>query len=151
MEENRTYVILTEKQFNLCNDCIKKLENLFSILVASTSFPSFLRMAKPTFEITDTHAPDGQAFRLVKFEIPGGVTTPAQFVEAVSEIEASLQGKLPILINGRGPVWGYGMLFHTAHPSPAIATYDPRLGYVVIQTHDERFHLGQVIELNDVP
>lgn len=90
---------------------------------------------------------DGTQFRLVNFEIPGGVTTPAQFAQAVQEIESQLEGQLPLLINGRGPVWGYGMVFHAAHPSPAIATYDPRLGYVVIQTHDERFHIGQILNL----
>jgi CRISPR-associated protein Csx3 len=103
-------------------------------------------MAKPIFEITDITA-NGYSFRLVQFEIPGGVTTPTEFIEAVQEIAAQLPGKLPILINGRGPVWGYGMLFHAAHPTPAIATYDPRLGYVVVQTHDQHFSLGQIIEI----
>jgi CRISPR-associated protein Csx3 len=103
-------------------------------------------MAKPVFDISDTIS-NGQTFRLVKFEIPNGVTTPAQFAEAVQEVELQLQGKLPTLVNGRGPVWGYGMIFHMAHPTPAIAAYDPRLGYVVVQTHDERFSLGQIIEI----
>lgn len=104
-------------------------------------------MAKPTFKITDQSHPTGITVRLVEFEIPNGVTTPEQFAEAVQDIEADLVGALPILINGRGPVWGYGMIFHAAHPSPAIATYDPRLGYVVVQTHDERFQVGQILEL----
>ena len=104
-------------------------------------------MAKPIFTITDKLYTDEITVRLVEFEIPNGVTTPEQFAEAVQEIEADLVGSLPILINGRGPVWGYGMLFHTAHPSPAIATYDPRLGYVIVQTHDERFQVGKIVEL----
>jgi CRISPR-associated protein Csx3 len=103
-------------------------------------------MAKPIFTITDKLHADGYPLRLVEFEIPGGVTTPEQFVEAVQEIEGQLVGTLPILLNGRGPIWGYGMLFHTAHASPAIATYDPRLGYVIVQTHDERFQLGKTID-----
>lgn len=104
-------------------------------------------MTKPIFEIKDIQGADGIQFRSVNFEIPGGVTTPTQFAEAVQEIQAQLVGALPILINGRGPVWGYGMLLHSAHPSPAIATYDPRLGYVIVQTHDERFQLGATIDL----
>jgi CRISPR-associated protein Csx3 len=103
-------------------------------------------MAKPIFTITDKLHADGYTLRLVEFEIPGGVTTPEQFVEAVQDIEGQLVGTLPILLNGRGPVWGYGMLFHAAHASPAIATYDPRLGYVIVQTHDERFQLGKTID-----
>jgi CRISPR-associated protein Csx3 len=104
-------------------------------------------MAKPTFRITDQLHADGFMVRLVAFEIPGGVTTPEQFVEAVQEIKAQLVGALPILINGRGPIWGYGLLLHAAHASPAIATYDPRLGYVIVQTHDERFQLGKILQL----
>jgi CRISPR-associated protein Csx3 len=79
------------------------------------------------------------------------VTTPSQFAEAVQEIELKLAGAFVVLVNGRGPVWGYGMIFHAAHPSAAIATYDPRLGYVVTQTHNERFHVGQVLEDPETP
>jgi CRISPR-associated protein Csx3 len=104
-------------------------------------------MTKPTFEIQDIQSPDGITYRSVMFDIPGGITTPAQFAEAVQEIASQLIGTLPILLNGRGPVWGYCMLLHSAHPSPAIATYDPRLGYVIVQTHDERFQLGATINL----
>lgn len=104
-------------------------------------------MAKPIFDIADTPIAEDLTVRIVTFEIPGGVTTPTQFATTIEEIASQLQGKLPILINGRGPIWAYGMLFHAAHPTPAIATYDPRLGYVVVQTHDERFQLGQIIDL----
>jgi CRISPR-associated protein Csx3 len=97
-------------------------------------------MAKPIFTIRDI-----ADLRLVKFEIPGGVTTPMEFAEVVQEMGPQLSGAFVVLVNGRGPVWGYGMIFHEAHPSFAIATYDPRLGYVVTQTHDARYQVGQVI------
>lgn len=97
-------------------------------------------MAKPIITIGDQ-----AGVRLVKFEIPGGVTSPTEFAEAVAEIHGLLSGPMPVLINGRGPVWGYAMLAHEAHPTPACATYDPRLGYVVVSTHDERFVVGQEI------
>jgi CRISPR-associated protein Csx3 len=85
-------------------------------------------------------------YRICKFEIPGGVTTPPEFAEAVREIVDQLPGNLPVLINGRGPVWGYGMLIHASHPTPVVATYDPRLlGYVVVASHSPRFKVGDVI------
>jgi len=96
---------------------------------------------KPEIIISD-HA----GFRVVRFEIPGGVTTPQEFASAVADVEKGLPGPLPVLINGRGPVWGYGMLIHASHPTPMVATYDPRLaGYVVVATHRGDYVLGQVI------
>lgn len=97
-------------------------------------------MARPIITVEDR-----AEFRLVKFEIPGGVTTPPEFAEATAEVADQLPGDRPVLVSGRGPVWGYGMLLHAAHPTPAAATYDPRLGYVVVTTHDERFVVGQII------
>lgn len=96
---------------------------------------------KPTFEIIEHEA----GFRLVKFEIPEGVTTPEELAAAMTELPA-LAGELPILINGRGPVWCYGMLIHSAHPTPAVGCYDPRLGgYVIVASHDARYTVGDVI------
>ncbi len=102
-------------------------------------------MAKPTITVKD-HAAGA---RLVKFEIPGGVTTPEEFAAAMAAVEKDLPGDRPVLINGRGPIWGYGMLIHAAHPTPAVAVYDPRLGvggaYVVVATHDARFSVGGLV------
>jgi CRISPR-associated protein Csx3 len=102
-------------------------------------------MAQPIFKIAELTDANGVVFRSIEFEIPGGVTSPPEFAAAVTEIASRLAGKLPILLNGRGPVWGYGMLLHVAHPTPAVATFDPRLGYVVVQSHDSRFEVGQIL------
>jgi CRISPR-associated protein Csx3 len=96
---------------------------------------------KPVLQIYDLGD-----FRVVKFEIPGGITSPEEFATAVKEVEKSLAGDKVVLFNGRGPVWGYCMLVHAAHPTPAVGTYDPRLaGYVIVSTHHENYTLGQVI------
>lgn len=99
-------------------------------------------MAKPVVSVADH--PDG--YRVVKFEIPGGVCTPGEFAEAVAEVAKQLPGERPVLINGRGPVWGYAMLVHAAHPTPCVGTFDPRMAaYVVVATHDGRYRVGSVI------
>lgn len=99
-------------------------------------------MAKPVITVTDHAA----GYRVVRFEIPGGVCTPKEFAEAVTSVDTELPGDKPVLLNGRGPVWGYGMLIHASHPTPSVATYDPRLGgYVVVATHTDLYALGQVI------
>jgi CRISPR-associated protein Csx3 len=98
-------------------------------------------MAKPI--ITTTDAAD---FRIVRFEIPGGVCTSEEFAEAVHQVEPALAGSKVVLLNGRGPVWGYGMLIHAAHPTPAVGTFDPRLGgYVVVASHNAAYAVGSVI------
>lgn len=102
-------------------------------------------MAKPELSIYTVPKEGVPTYRLIHFEIPGGITTPAEFAEVATTVGAQVTGNLPVLINGRGPVWGYAMLVHEAHPSPAIATFDPRLGYVIVQTHDARFTLGDII------
>lgn len=103
-------------------------------------------MSKPKFTITTVES-GTRVYRRVDFGIPGGVATPAEFAEAVAEVEAQLAGKFPVLLSGRGPVWGFAMLAHAAHATPAVATFDPRLGYVVVQSHSALYAVGDVIPL----
>jgi CRISPR-associated protein Csx3 len=99
-------------------------------------------MAQPIFTINDAF--DG--VRILKFEIPGGVTSPEEFAAAVdADLKGKLAGERVLLVNGRGPVWGFGMILHEGHPTPACATYDPRLGYIVCATHTEAFKNGDAI------
>lgn len=109
-------------------------------LVVGKSLERRLVMAKPNIVISIV-----QGLKLVKFEIPGGVTSPTEFAGAVAEVATHLPGPEAVLVNGRGPVWGYAMLVHGAHPTPCVATFDPRLGYVVVATHDEKYKVGDVI------
>lgn len=52
-----------------------------------------------------------------------------------------------LVIGGRGPVWRYGMAFHMAHGSAAgaVATYDPRLGAVVVASHIPNLKDGDIL------
>jgi CRISPR-associated protein Csx3 len=54
-----------------------------------------------------------------------------------------------VVIEGRAPIWRYGMAFHRLHGSPAgaIAVFDPRLGAIVVASHREEWREGQVIDL----
>lgn len=99
---------------------------------------------KPIFTIKEVSIAQVQ-YRLVSFEIPGGITSPKEFSEAIHEISGQLIGRLPILLNGRGPTWGYGMLIHAAHACPMVATFDPRLEYVVVQSHDVRWEEADIV------
>lgn len=100
-------------------------------------------MTRPVFAIMDVNGE--HSIRVITFEIPGGVTTPEEFSSAVEEINSHLAGEFGMIIDGRGPVWGFAMIIHAAHPTKWIATRDPRLGAVVISSHDTGIKVGQVL------
>jgi len=54
-----------------------------------------------------------------------------------------------VVIEGRAPIWRYGMAFHRLHGSPAgaIAVFDPRLGAVIVASHHPILARGQVIDV----
>jgi CRISPR-associated protein Csx3 len=54
-----------------------------------------------------------------------------------------------VVIEGRAPIWRYGLAFHRLHGSPAgaIAVYDPRLGAVVVASHNSSWSEGQVLDI----
>jgi len=52
-------------------------------------------------------------------------------------------------VEGRAPIWRYGMALHMLHGSPAaaVAFYDPRLGAVVVASHSRELSVGQVMDV----
>lgn len=50
-----------------------------------------------------------------------------------------------VVISGRAPIWLYAYLTHELHPTAWVACYDPRLGAVVVATHSNMVHVGDVI------
>jgi CRISPR-associated protein Csx3 len=81
-----------------------------------------------------------------------GVDQPITPTEPLPPLPEIPRGAL-VVIEGRAPVWRYGMAFHRLHGSPAgvIAVYDPRLGAVVIASHHPDWREGQVIDVNVPP
>ena len=58
-----------------------------------------------------------------------------------------------VVIEGRAPIWRYGLAFHRLHGSAAgaIAVYDPRLGAVVVASHHPNWREGQVLNITAPP
>ncbi len=75
--------------------------------------------------------------------------TPAEPLPPLPEIPRGVM----VVIEGRAPVWRYGMAFHRLHGSPAgaIAVFDPRLGAVVVASHHPNWREGQVIDIDFRP
>ena len=102
---------------------------------------------KPIFTFRYATTALGTA-KVVAFEIPGGVTTPEEFSGAIAEAKGEFvpPGGSGLVVDGRGPVWAYGMILHEGHPSAWAATRDPRLGMVVVSTHTTSVKTGEVAE-----
>jgi CRISPR-associated protein Csx3 len=71
--------------------------------------------------------------------------TPAEPLPPLPDIP---RGSL-VIVEGRAPIWRYGMALHMLHGSPAaaVAFYDPRLGAVVVASHSQTWHIGQVVDV----
>jgi CRISPR-associated protein Csx3 len=82
------------------------------------------------------------AFVIYSIAVPSPIT-PAPW--ALPEIP---RGSL-VVVEGRAPIWRYGMALHLLHGSPAaaVAFYDPRLGAVVVASHSREWQVGQVLDV----
>ena len=53
-----------------------------------------------------------------------------------------------VIVEGRAPVWRYGMAFHKLHGlASAVAVYDPRLGAVVVASHTTEHWEGEILDV----
>lgn len=57
-----------------------------------------------------------------------------------------------VVIEGRAPIWRYGMAMHRLHGSAAgaIAVYDPRLGAIVVASHNPAWREGDVVKKSEL-
>lgn len=78
-----------------------------------------------------------------------GVPAPITPAEPLPPLPDIHRGSL-VIVEGRAPIWRYGMALHLLHGSPAaaVAVYDPKLGAVVVASHSPEFSVGQVIDIS---
>ncbi len=82
---------------------------------------------------------------VVRYDI--GTDVPITPADSLPRIPDLPRGCV-VVVGGRAPVWRYGMALHRLHGSAAgaVATFDPRLGAVVVMSHSPEFREGQVID-----
>ena len=85
-------------------------------------------------------------YTLVHFELEGSIIP-----EILKKVKPpKVDGTKGVVLSGRGPIWFYCYLVHHYHPTKFIATYDPRLGgAVIIESHEQGFKVGEIIEVED--
>jgi CRISPR-associated protein Csx3 len=81
-----------------------------------------------------------------------GVNQPARPDEPLPQPPDIPRGAL-VVIEGRAPIWRYGLALHKLHGSPAgaVAVYDPRLGAVVVASHHPNWREGQILDVTPPP
>lgn len=87
-------------------------------------------------------AMDAYSATLVAFDIEGGVTTPEEAF-GIELPKVPLDGG--VILSGRGPIWLFARLVHYYHPARWIAVHDPRIGYIVVQSHCKERYEGEVL------
>jgi CRISPR-associated protein Csx3 len=83
-------------------------------------------------------------FTVVGFEIDG-VLEPG---ELRNVRPPEVNPKKGVILTGRGPTWLYGFLVHFYHPTVWVATYDPRIGAVVVESHVPDKSPGDVVAID---
>jgi len=78
-----------------------------------------------------------------------GVDHPITPDEPLPPLPAIPRGAL-VVVEGRAPIWRYGLAFHLLHGSAAaaVAVFDPRIGAVIVASHHPDYRDGQVIPIN---
>jgi len=85
---------------------------------------------------------DKGEYAIVEFELSEPITPE----ELKSIKPPNIVGK-GVVLSGRGPIWLYGFLIHYYHPATFIATYDPRIGAVIVESHTPKHKVGDVINI----
>lgn len=78
-----------------------------------------------------------------------GVSEPVTPETPLPEPPPIPRGAL-VIIEGRAPIWRYGVAFHKLHGSAAaaIGVYDPKIGTVVVASHSRKWREGQVLDIS---
>ena len=100
-------------------------------------------MTEPTSAFT---SPPAAAPPVIFYSI--GVDHPITPDEPLPSLPQIPRGAL-VVIEGRAPIWRYGVAFHKLHGSPAgaVAVFDPRRGAVVVASHSPQFLDGQIFDV----
>ncbi len=92
----------------------------------------------------DITATESDAYTLVDINIEGGTCEPADLKTLAIP---TVKGNKGVVLNGRAPIWVFATLVHHFHATQWVATNDPRLGVIVVESHKSGVSVGDVIPL----
>lgn len=82
-------------------------------------------------------------FSIVNLELKDNVTP-----DVLKELTPpKVDGRKGVILSGRAPIWLYCFLVHFYHTTKFVATFDPRIGAIVVESHHPDYKVGEVIEV----
>lgn len=72
-----------------------------------------------------------------------GIVEPSNINEL--KLPDNIDTRKGVIINGKAPVWLYAYLIHECHFFAWVATFDPRIGGIVVQSHNNVKKIAEVI------
>lgn len=89
-------------------------------------------------------------YQLLDIKILGDGLISSNILEQI-QLPDNLQTNKGVVISGKAPVWLYAFLIHQLHCFSWIATFDPRVGAIVVQNHKpEGRTIGSVIPIYEI-
>ena len=87
---------------------------------------------------------------LIEFQLQEDeVLTPERLPEIAAQLREEIEigdYRGPIFISGRGPIWCYLCLAHQLHPGHSVGAFDPRIGYIVTESHSPEIKIGTILQ-----
>ena len=78
-----------------------------------------------------------------------GIISPADLKNL--KLPEGIDFRKGVVIYGKAPVWLFAFLSHELHIAKWVATYDPRIGAVVVQSHDKDSpQVGDIISSDEI-
>ncbi len=87
---------------------------------------------------------------LIEFELEQNESlTPDRLPEIADQLRQEIEigdYRGPIFISGRGPIWLFLLLAHQLHPGHSVGCFDPRIGYIISESHSPDLQTGTILE-----
>lgn len=89
-------------------------------------------------------------FQLLEINLKGnGLIEPSDLKRA--KLPKGIDFRKGVVIYGKAPVWLFAFLSHELHIAKWVATFDPRVGAVVVQSHDTNSpQKGDIIQSEEI-
>lgn len=77
-----------------------------------------------------------------------GIVEPSNINDLI--LPDNIDTRKGVIIYGKAPVWLYSYLIHECHSFSWVATFDPRIGGIVVQSHNNQRKIAEIIPSENI-